>query len=132
MFGTDIMIELRMFGFTNIPELVSPPPPSILKTPEGCKNKSCVFAFLYFHSPPVCTIQHFLFYPNFVPKIWGNIQVGLLSVGPAGGRAQFLKCMYNSTFLILSLFLCQTFGGVIKFYCCLWALSGPEGGRHNF
>ena len=46
MFGTDIMIELRMFGFTNIPELVSPPPPSILKTPEGCKDKSCVFVFL--------------------------------------------------------------------------------------
>ena len=39
MFGTDIMIELRMFGFTNIPELVSPPPPSILKTPEWCKDK---------------------------------------------------------------------------------------------
>ena len=44
----------------------------------------------------------------------------------------FPPCVYNSTFLILSWFLCQTFGGVIKFYCCLWALSGPEGGRHNF
>ena len=29
--------------------------------------------------------------------------------------------MYNSTFLILSWFLCQTFGGVFKFDCCLWA-----------
>ena len=49
MFGTDILKELRMFGFTNIPELVSPPPPSILKTPEGFKDKSCVFIFLYFY-----------------------------------------------------------------------------------
>ena len=73
----------------------------------------------------------FLFYPNFVLKIWGNIQVGL-SVGPAGARAQFLKCMYNSTFLILSLFLCQTFGRVIKLDCYLWALLSPEGGRAQF
>ena len=59
-----------------------------------------------------------------MPKIWGSVQVGLLSVSPAGGRAQFSKCMYNSTFLILSWFLCQTFGGVIKLDCCLWALRG--------
>ena len=67
----------------------------------------------------------------FVPNIWGSYQVGLLSLGPVGpweGRTQFLKCVYNSTFLILSWFLCQTFGGVIKFDCCLWALSGPEKG----
>ena len=37
-----------------------------------------------------------------------------------GVRAQFQKCVYNSTFLILSWFLCQTFGGVFKFDCCLW------------
>ena len=55
-----------------------------------------------------------------------------LSVGPAGGRAQFLKCIYNSTFLILSLFLCQTVGGVIKLDCYLWALLSPEGGRAQF
>ena len=42
------------------------------------------------------------------------------------------KCVYNSTFLILSWFVCQTFGGVINFDCCLWALSGPEGGRAQF
>ena len=42
----------------------------------------------------VCTNQHFLFYPNFVSKILGNIQVGL-SVGPAGASAHFLKCTYN-------------------------------------
>ena len=80
----------------------------------------------------VCTLQHFWFYLDFLPKIWGSIQVGLLSVSPAGGRAQFLKCMYNSTFLILSLFLCQTFWGVIKLDCYLWALLSPEGGRAQF
>ena len=48
------------------------------------------------------------------------------------GRAQFLKCMYNSTFLILSLFLCQTFEGVIKLDCYHWALLSPEGGRAQF
>ena len=71
----------------------------------------------------------------FLPNIWVSYQVGLLSLGPVGpweGRAQFLKCVYNSTFLILSWFLCQTFGGVIKFDCCLWALSGPEGGKAQF
>ena len=67
-----------------------------------------------------------------MPIIWGSVQVGLLSVSPAGGRAQFLKCMYNSTFLILSLFLCQTFGRVIKLDCYLWALLSPEGGRAQF
>ena len=70
----------------------------------------------------------------FVPNNWGSYQVGLLSLGPVvpweRGGAQFLKCVYNSTFLILSWFLCQTFGGVIKLDCCLWALSGPEGGGH--
>ena len=82
MFGTDIMIKLRMFGFTNIPELVSPPPPSSLKTPEGCKNKSCVFAFLYFHSPPVCTIQHFWFYPDFCAKHLGELSSFIVVFGP--------------------------------------------------
>ena len=87
----------------------------------GCTNsKMCVH------------FNIFLFYPDVVPKIWGSIQVGLLSVGPAGGRAQFLKCMYNSTFLILSLFLCQTFGGVIKSDCYHWTLLSPEGGRAQF
>ena len=37
--------------------------------------------------------------------------------------------MYNSTFSILSWFVYQTFGGIINFDCCLWVLSGPEGGR---
>ena len=36
-----------------------------------------------------------------------------------GGRAQFLKVVYNSTLLILSWFLWQTFGGVIRLDCCL-------------
>ena len=65
----------------------------------------------------------------FLPNIWVSYQVWLLSLGPVGpweGRTQFLKCVYNSTFLILSWFVCQTFGGIIKFDCCLWALSGPE------
>ena len=45
---------------------------------------------------------------------------------------QFLKFVYNSTLLILSWFLCQTFGGVIKFDCCHWSLWGPEGeGTHS-
>ena len=43
-----------------------------------------------------------------------------------GGRAQFLKVVYNSTLLILSWFLWQTFGGVIRLDCCL-----REGG-YNF
>ena len=71
----------------------------------------------------------------FVPNIWWCYQVGLLSLGPVGpwGRgAQFLKCVYNLTFLILSWFLCQTFGRGIKLDCCLWALSGPEGGGAQF
>ena len=54
----------------------------------------------------------------FLPNIWVSYQVGLLSLGPVGpweGRTQFLKCVYNSTFLILSWYFCQTFGGVIKF-----------------
>ena len=86
MFGTDIMIKLRMFGFTNIPELVSPPPPSILKTPEGCKEESCVFVFLYFYSPPLC-VQFNIFDSIliFVPNIWGSYQVLLLSLGPVSG-----------------------------------------------
>ena len=59
MFGTDIMIELRMFGFTNIAELVSPPPPSILKTPEGCKDKRqkpcfCISVFLFLSISKKC------------------------------------------------------------------------------
>ena len=49
----------------------------------------------------------------------------LLVFGPCralrGARAQFQKCVYNSTFLILSWYLCQTCGGVFKFDCCLWA-----------
>ena len=72
MFGTDIMIKLRMFGFTNIPELVSPPPPSILKTPEGCKDKSCVFVFLYFYPPS---------------------PIGLLSLGPEGEGTNSKTCV---------------------------------------
>ena len=59
----------------------------------------------------------------FLPNIWVSYQVGLLSLGPVGpweGRTQFLKGVYNSTFLILSWFLCQTFGWVIKLDCCLW------------
>ena len=41
-----------MFGFTNIPELVSPPPLFILKTHEGRKDKSCVFVFRYSYPSP--------------------------------------------------------------------------------
>ena len=83
MFGTDIMIELRMFGFTNIPELVSPPPPSILKTPEGCKDKSCVFVFPYFlDSILIC-----------LPNFWGSYQVGLLSLGPEGEGTNSKTCV---------------------------------------
>ena len=58
-----------------------------------------------------------------------SYQVGLLSLGPIGpweGRTQFLKGVYNSPFLILSWFFCQTFGWVIKLDCCLL------GGRAQF
>ena len=58
--------------------------------------------------------------------------VGPWSVGLRDSWAQFLKWVYNSTFLNLSWFLCQTFAGVIKLDCCFWALSGPEGGRTQF
>ena len=57
----------------------------------------------------------------FLPNIWVSYQVGLLSLGPEGGEGTISKSVYNSTFLILSWFLCQTFGGVFKFDCCLWA-----------
>ena len=64
-----------MFGFTHIQELVSSPPPFTLKSrPKGAKTKA---VFLYFR-----------------------------------------------IFLILFWFFCQTFGGVIKLDCCLWALRG--------
>ena len=57
----------------------------------------------------------------FVPNIWGSYQVWFVVFGP---NTQLLKCVNNSTFLILSWFLCQTVGGVIKLDCCLWALRG--------
>ena len=71
----------------------------------------------------VCTIQHSWFYPDFCAKHLGEFS-SLIVV--FGANTQLLKCVNNSTFLILSWFLCQTFGGIIKFDCCLWALSGPE------
>ena len=77
MFGTDIMIELRMFGFTTFQNWFLHLPHPFLKHPKGAKTKA---VFSYF---------------------------------------------------CISIF-CQTFGGVIKLDCCLWALSGPEGGGHNF
>ena len=64
-----------MFGFTHIQELVSSPSPFTLKSrPNGAKTK---VVFLYIR-----------------------------------------------IFLILFWFFCQTFGGVIKLDCCLWALRG--------
>ena len=64
----------------------------------------------------VCTIQHFLFYPDFCAKYLGELSSRIVW---GGGRAQILKCMFNSTFFILSWFFCQTFGGVINLDCCL-------------
>ena len=40
--------------------------------------------------------QHSCFYSDFCTK-----HLGCWSVGPEGGKAQFLKCVNNSTFLIL-------------------------------
>ena len=69
----------------------------------------------------VCTIQHSWFYPDFCAKHLGEFSSLIVVFGP---NAQLLKCVNNSTFLILSWFLCQTVGGVIKLDCCLWALRG--------
>ena len=67
-----------------------------------CGGKGTIFKmYLQFNIPDFILI--------FVPNSWGSYQIGLLSLGPVeprGGRAQFLKCVYNSKFLILSWFLC--------------------------
>ena len=69
----------------------------------------------------VCTIQHPWFYPDFCAKHLGEFSSLIVVFGP---NAQLLKCVNNSTFLILSWFLCQTIRGVIELDCCLWALGG--------
>ena len=48
MFGTDIMIKLRMLGFTNIPELVLHLPHPFLKHPKGAKTKAVISYFCIF------------------------------------------------------------------------------------
>ena len=67
------------------------------------------------------------FYHDFHAKHFGGLSRWIVVFGPCralrGVRAQFQKCVYNSTSLILSWFLCQTFGGVFKFDCCFWAKS---------
>ena len=64
----------------------------------------------------VCTIQHSWFCPDFCAEDLGELSSWIVVFGPLRGvRAQFKKCVYNSTFLILSWYFCQTFGGVIKF-----------------
>ena len=77
----------------------------------------------------VCTIQHPWFYPDFCAKHLGEFSSLIVVFGP---KAQLLKCVNTPIFLILYLFLCQTFGGVIKSDCYLWALLSPEGGRAQF
>ena len=47
----------------------------------------------------VCTIQHFLFYPDFCAKYLGEFSSLIVVFGP---NAQVLKCVNNSIFLILS------------------------------
>ena len=69
----------------------------------------------------VCTIQHPWFYPDFCAKHLGEFSSLIVVFGP---KAQLLKCVNTPIFLILSWFLCQTVGGVIKLDCCLWALRG--------
>ena len=65
-------------------------------------------------------------YPDFCAKHLGEFSSLIVVFGP---NAQLLKCVNNSTFLILSWFLCQTIRGVIELDCCLWALGG---GSHKF
>ena len=65
----------------------------------------------------------------FVPNNWGSYRVRLLSLGPGGGRgggiAQILKCLYTSTFFILSWFCAKHFGE-----CSNWiVVFGPCGGK---
>ena len=43
------------------------------------------------------------------------------------GGDQFLGCVCNPKFIILSIFLCQTFWGYIKLDCC-WTVGGYEVG----
>ena len=73
-----------------------------------------IYALLSRNQP--CRV-YALFGGHFWPKIWWEgAQKHFIQPGV---RAQFQKCVYNSTFSILSWFLCQKFGGVIR-----WA-PGP-------
>ena len=65
----------------------------------------------------------------FVPNSWGSYQVRLLFLGPEGGGiAQILKCLYTSTFFILSWFCANNLGK-----CSTWiVVCEPCGEGHNF
>ena len=96
--------------FTHISELVSPPSPSILKTPEGCKDKSCVFVFLYFYppSPSPHTDTHPHTQTQTHTNVWYEYQDRLKNVGlytiprnvspPPQMSGQNEKCLVLHTF----------------------------------
>ena len=75
---------------------------------EPCGGEGTIFKmYVQFNIPDFILI--------FVPNIWGSYQIGLLSLGPVkprGEMAQFLKCVLNSKFLILSWFFLPNFEGV--------------------
>ena len=80
----------------------------------------------------VCTIQHSWFYPDFCAKHLGEFSSLIVVFGP---KAQLLKCVNTPIFLILSLFLCQTFWGVIFPRACVRSTAPslgsvePRGGK---
>ena len=79
-----------MFGFTHVQELVSSPPPFTLKSrPKGAK-KTCVFVFPYFLDSILIFCQTF-----------GGVIKLDCCLWALRGKAQILKLVYNSTFLIL-------------------------------
>ena len=122
MFGTKIKIESTMLNCTQILEIDK----NLLSQLSGAHlsaSKKRQLSGAQLTASEKRTIG-----PRTVgPRV--SYQVRLLSLGPIGpweGRTQFLKGVYNSPFLILSWFFCQTFGWVIKLDCCLL------GGRAQF